>query len=118
MAGKKRADLAFALGISVQAIGQVITEGVRASAFTAANSAKAANFLGVNHFWLATGEGLPLVKSDWPFTLIDRASYDALDAEQRGFVQSKLADAIEYAKAMQDLKLRGQPIQPARLTAC
>lgn len=117
LAGKDRAQLAQALEISVQAVGQVIVGSSRTKSFTAANSAKAAQFLGVNHYWLATGEGLPLVKSDWPFTMIDRAQYDALDAEQRGYVQSKLDDAIQAAMNRQNLKQQGQAIQPSRLTA-
>lgn len=47
--------LADALGISVQAVGQVLKGQTRA--FTAANCAEAAVFLDVNWFWLATGKG-------------------------------------------------------------
>lgn len=52
-----RAKLATAIGVSVQAVGQVI-KGVT-KALTADNSARAARFLRVDHFWLATGEGEP-----------------------------------------------------------
>src|SRR5690606_10262533 len=52
-----RAKLAQALGISVQAVGQVLTG--KTNAFTADKSARAARFLKVDHFWLATGEGEP-----------------------------------------------------------
>lgn len=62
-AKKSRAELAAVLrspdgrvGISPSAIGQVI-KGT-SKAFSAENSAHAARFLGVNHYWLATGVGL------------------------------------------------------------
>lgn len=50
-----RKDLAAALGVSVQAIGDVLRG--KSSAFTAGNNAKAAQFLRVSPNWLATGEG-------------------------------------------------------------
>lgn len=50
-----RKDLAAAIGISVQAIGDVING--KSNALTAENSAKAAAFLRVSSSWLATGEG-------------------------------------------------------------
>jgi transcriptional regulator with XRE-family HTH domain len=52
-----RAELAKQIGISVQAIGQVIVGQTKA--LTAENSAKAARVLAVDHHWLATGEGEP-----------------------------------------------------------
>jgi transcriptional regulator with XRE-family HTH domain len=52
-----RAKLAAKLGVSVQAVGQVL--GGTTKALTAENSAKAARFLNVDHYWLATGEGDP-----------------------------------------------------------
>ena len=55
-----RLDLAAALGISVQAVGQVITG--KSVSFTAENHSRAAEFLRVNHFWLATGEGAMEIK--------------------------------------------------------
>ena len=50
-----RKDLAAKLGISVQAIGMVISG--QSKAFTAENNAKAAEFLGCRSMWLATGAG-------------------------------------------------------------
>ncbi len=47
-----RKALATHLGVSVQAVGQAI----RGGRFSAENTARAARFLGVNWFWLATGE--------------------------------------------------------------
>jgi phage repressor protein C with HTH and peptisase S24 domain len=51
----KRADLAKFVGCSVQAVGDVLNG--KTKAFTAANNAKAASFLGINPGWLATGHG-------------------------------------------------------------
>jgi len=48
-------SLSVALGVSVQAIGQTLSGATRA--LTAENCAKAAKFLGVDLFWLATGVG-------------------------------------------------------------
>ena len=53
--GKGRKELADAIGRSVQAVGDVING--KSKAFTAENNAKAAEFLRVSSFWLATGEG-------------------------------------------------------------
>lgn len=50
-----RARLAKELGISVQAVGQVLTG--KTKALMADKSARAARFLKVDHYWLATGEG-------------------------------------------------------------
>lgn len=50
-----RKDLATALGVSVQAVGDVLRG--KSGAFTAENNAKAARHLGVNPNWLATGNG-------------------------------------------------------------
>lgn len=57
LAQSSRAKVAAATGISVQAIGQVITG--KTVALTAENSARAAKELKVDHHWLATGEGEP-----------------------------------------------------------
>lgn len=66
---KDRTALGNALDISIQAIGQVIAG--KTKALTAENSAKAAQFLCVDHFWLATGRGTPQAQSatapTWPF---------------------------------------------------
>ena len=61
-AGHTRSELAACLrnpkgglGVSVSAVGQVITGETKQ--LTAENSALAARFLGINHHWLATGVG-------------------------------------------------------------
>lgn len=50
----------------MQAIGQVIRGDT--GALTAENSARAARALGVDHYWLATGEGEPLENAACPFS--------------------------------------------------
>lgn len=57
LAGWARGQLAKELGVSAQAVGQVLTGAT--AAFTAANSARASRLLGVDSHWLATGEGVP-----------------------------------------------------------
>ena len=57
LARKTRGELARHLGVSSQAVGQVITGSTKS--LTAENSARAARFLRVDHHWLATGEGEP-----------------------------------------------------------
>ena len=60
--GKSRAQLAKVLrspsgelGISTSAVGQVINGG--SNAMTAENTLRASRFLGVDAYWLATGDG-------------------------------------------------------------
>lgn len=55
-AHKNRKSLASHIGCSVQAIGMVINTN-EDRPLRAVASAKAAKFLQVNHYWLATGEG-------------------------------------------------------------
>lgn len=57
LSGGKRKDLAAALGITTQSLGQVLLKKTRA--FTAENNARAAKYLKVDSYWLATGEGEP-----------------------------------------------------------
>lgn len=99
LAGKTRQELATALGISPQAIGQVIKGNTQA--LTAENSSHAARFLRVDGHWLATGEGdAKLAGPDWPFSLIDRGRYEALSPEQRGFIQGGLERLIGEQEAL------------------
>lgn len=55
--GVARKTLAAVLGVSVQAVNQMINSPT--GAMTAANTAKASRYLKVNNYWLATGEGDP-----------------------------------------------------------
>lgn len=57
-AGKQRKELAGRLGCTPQAIGMVITGGGKTErSLSVENHAKAARFLRVDSYWLATGEG-------------------------------------------------------------
>lgn len=60
-ARKRRKDVAGALGITPQAVGDVIRG--KSNAFTTENNAKAAVFLKVSSHWLSTGEGEMLANS-------------------------------------------------------
>lgn len=57
LAGRDRSELAKALGISVQAVGQTLRGETKAH--TAENCAEAAKFLNVDPYWLATDKGQP-----------------------------------------------------------
>jgi transcriptional regulator with XRE-family HTH domain len=76
-----RTKLAAALEISKQAVGQVLTG--KTNALTCDKSARAARFLKVDHFWLATGEGEPrppgLSEEAKSFAL----RYDRLNSNER-----------------------------------
>ncbi len=96
-----RGDLALALKVSVQSIGQTINGGTKAH--TAENCARAAKFLQVDPFWLATGEGeaRPAKVMAWPFETIPLARFGALTEKQKGYVEGRLIAAIEECEAQQ-----------------
>lgn len=82
-AGKSRRQLALALGITEQAVGNIVNGGPT-TFFTARNSAEAAAFLGVEHYWLATGKGPRKPRaSDWPFRHVELSEVAQLDDSQR-----------------------------------
>jgi len=93
IAQKDRQELADGIGVSVQAIGQVIAG--KTKALTAENSALAAKFLGVDMFWLATGMGKPKIvtkpSSQWPFS-ISVESFLAIPEEE----QNRIGEYIEF----------------------
>lgn len=117
LANTDRQTLADQLGISVQAIGQVIAG--KTKALTAENSAKAAKVLGVSGYWLATGEGAidgvleakPSAVIPWPFARIREADLRALSADDRTMVEGALALAI----AQVGIKLDIAPPEDQRL---
>jgi transcriptional regulator with XRE-family HTH domain len=75
-----RALLAEAIGASTQAISQVLKG--ESKALTAENNARAAKFLKVDAYWLATGEGEPKAAlSQAALAIAER--YDSLTALQR-----------------------------------
>lgn len=92
LAKSSRADLAAAIGKSVQAVGQCITG--KTGAFTAENSAKAADFLKVDHYWLATGEGQPRPDRAWPFKTFTPEQFYNLSQEVRDEFEDRLLGKI------------------------
>lgn len=100
---KSRADLADALDVSVQAIGQVITGGRSGSqTFTAANHMKAARFLKVSPDWLATGDGDMRPSNVWPFERLQPDHVRLLSAKDRRTVEN-LALSLLQEEATQDV---------------
>jgi transcriptional regulator with XRE-family HTH domain len=82
LARTDRARVAKALGVTVQAVGQVLNGTTKA--FTADKSAKVARFLAVDHFWLATGDGEPRPPDKLSEEAMDFARrYDRLNANER-----------------------------------
>ena len=96
MAKSSRKALAIGIGVSEQAIGQVIRGDT--VAFSAENSAKAARFLRVDHHWLATGEGDPRPQESWPFEAFSPNEYYSLDIALREEIEDRLLGAIHRAR--------------------
>ncbi len=55
--GVKKAELAAAIGVSYQAVRQLLNG--ESNSFSVPAHARAARFLSVDDYWLATGEGVP-----------------------------------------------------------
>ena len=93
IANMERQELADGIGVSVQAIGQVIAG--KTKALTAENSALAARHLGVDQFWLATGMGKPKAQQPatglWPFSVSLDAFLEMPPEEQR-----RMDEYLEY----------------------
>jgi len=90
LANRERQELADAIAVSVQAVGQVIAG--KTKALTAENSERAARFLRVDPYWLATGEGTPDAKpgataAPWPFSMISPEQWAGLSDLQRGRIE-------------------------------
>lgn len=95
---KERHELADAIGVSVQAIGQAISG--RTKAMTAENTAKAARFLCVDWYWLATGEGQPWPDNDqntaaWPFERVPLERILQLTPNQRLGIEDALLRQVD-----------------------
>ncbi|WP_158615632.1 helix-turn-helix domain-containing protein [Comamonas sp. BIGb0124] len=106
LAGKDAKSLATELGVSVQAVYQVISG--KTKALTAENSAFAAVYLGVSSVWLATGKGAPHTdrhlqaesanqatgnSGNWPFRRVNHQRISALPEEAIEFIDENL-DAL------------------------
>lgn len=100
LAGKERPELARKLDISVQAVSQVING--RTVALTAENSAKAARFLNVDGYWLATGIGSPasddnVPETQWPFTS-SKADFDQLSKSQKASLDKIVGEFVAVCR--------------------
>jgi transcriptional regulator with XRE-family HTH domain len=76
-----RTKLAKAVGITVQSVGQALSGATKA--LSAENSAKAARFLRVDHYWLATGEGEPRPSALSEDAIAFARIYEELDERER-----------------------------------
>lgn len=89
---KDRRELAAHLGVSEQAVGQVINGHTKA--MSAYNAARAARFLGVSFYWLCTGQGrivepAALPARDWPFRRVTADDIRSLrEADRLGEAES------------------------------
>jgi transcriptional regulator with XRE-family HTH domain len=92
LAKSSRKALGEAIGITEQAIGQVIRGDTEA--LKAPHSAKAARFLKVDHHWLATSEGEPRPNAGWPFMSFGPSEYFRLSPELRLEIEDRLLGAI------------------------
>jgi transcriptional regulator with XRE-family HTH domain len=88
-----RAKLAKELGVSVQAVGAVLLGDSKA--LSAANTAKAARFLGVDWYWLATGEGQIEPATSWPVRRVPVRRFTDLKPEDQAYVEGQIKAAIE-----------------------
>jgi transcriptional regulator with XRE-family HTH domain len=89
-----RAQLAQGIGVSVQAIGQVLSGETKA--FSAMNNAKAARYLVVDAYWLATGEGYPQApKTTVPFRDLSGIEAQLITLFRRLAPESQHAVVIE-----------------------
>ncbi len=104
LADKDRAGVAQATHRTVQAIGQCITGAT--SALTAENNARAAAFLEVDCFWLATGEGQPRPDRSWPFKSFLPSQYFALEQKLRDEIEERLLGRITMDERVQKEKTK------------
>ncbi len=81
LANKTSGQLQKELGISPAAMTYLLDGTTKA--FNAANNSRAARFLDVDAYWLATGEGQPRPLTPWPFPMILPSQYAQLDADFR-----------------------------------
>lgn len=110
--GASRSQLADAIGKSVQAVGQVILG--KSSAFTAENHARAARFLKVDAFWLATGEGSSSEADEWPFPEISREDIEKLTDSQKEQLQGAVLILMIRFAGQKPLKIKDiKPFRPA-----
>lgn len=98
--GKDRQQLADALGISIQAVSQILLG--KTKAMTAENCVRAARLTGVDSFWLATGSGDATTPgsnaTQWPFRTTFE-EYERLSADQKKSLDTVVSEFIKSASA-------------------
>lgn len=81
LAQRSTKDLQQHLNVTYQAMKKL--ENGKTKFFSAENNARAARFLDVDAYWLATGEGHPRPLMPWPFPMILPSQYAQLDSNFR-----------------------------------
>jgi hypothetical protein len=87
-------DLARECGLSVQRIGQILDPAYPDRQMMAEPHAKAAKYLRVNPFWLATGSGPRAYTpsaGQWPFELVAQEDWEKLPEKSRGMLESEFS---------------------------
>lgn len=115
-------DLQLHLGVSYQAMKKLM--GGVSKSLSAENHARAARFLGVNSYWLATGEEgmtsaspydsnagesvrllarekMAEYQSEWPFTQLTPADFRRMNQRQRELIEA-------YARGLVDESLKNK----------
>lgn len=102
-----RDELATACGITVQAVAQVLKGTTKA--LTAENTARAARLLGVDWYWLATGEGSPNQAEDGEQSVLAALrEIKRLDPEMNGQLLARIDEIADGLRATDNL-LRAPP---------
>ena len=100
MAARSTKELQLHLGVTYQAMKKL--EDGKTKVFSAENNARAARFLDVDAFWLATGEGQPRPLTPWPFPMVLPGQWAQLDADFRRQVENNVVG--EWMRAQQQTK--------------
>lgn len=123
-AGVSVSGLAKSLGMSYQGVKRAL-EG-KTKAFDAEHNARASRYLGVNSYWLATGEEsmldpdqlsdipnrfsesskkqTPEANSEWPFEDITPAQYATLSERQKGVIEGFALSKIRDQASSKDAR--------------
>jgi len=99
LAQKGTTELANGIGVAYQTIYQILKGPTKS--LSVANHARAARFLGVDAYWLATGEGVPRPESATSFEAMDVARIiDSIeDPVRRRKAYAFIVQAIELGNS-------------------